>query len=115
TLEKFKGSFKNLSILLDSQQCDKSKTSLGYDSQRFDSQVLENQVNDKYNTCEGYHVVPPPYTGNFMPPKPDLVFADEHVVSDSVTSLPIVSNKKGNEAMMLRPQDVGFGDQSKKY
>nr|GEU39976.1 uncharacterized mitochondrial protein AtMg00810-like [Tanacetum cinerariifolium] len=36
---------------------------------------------------EGYHEVPPPYTGNFMPPKPDLVFGDEHVVSDSVTSL----------------------------
>nr|GFD13929.1 hypothetical protein [Tanacetum cinerariifolium] len=22
----------------------------------------------------GYHVVPPPITGTFMPPKPDLVF-----------------------------------------
>nr|GEW45891.1 putative ribonuclease H-like domain-containing protein [Tanacetum cinerariifolium] len=38
---------------------------------------------------EGYHAVPPPYTGNFMPPEPDLVFADEHVVSESVTSLPV--------------------------
>nr|GEV16581.1 hypothetical protein [Tanacetum cinerariifolium] len=73
--------------LLDSQQCDKTKTGLGYDSQGFNSQVLENQVNDKYNTGEGYHVVPPPYTGNFMPPKPDLVFADEHVISESATSL----------------------------
>nr|GEW36654.1 ribonuclease H-like domain-containing protein [Tanacetum cinerariifolium] len=27
--------------------------------------------------------VPPPYTGNYMPPKPDFVLADEHVVSDS--------------------------------
>nr|GEV94086.1 hypothetical protein [Tanacetum cinerariifolium] len=59
----------------------------GYDSQGFDSPVLENKVNDKYNTCEGYHAVPPPYTGNFMPSKPNLVFADEHVVSESVTSL----------------------------
>nr|GEZ42775.1 ribonuclease H-like domain-containing protein [Tanacetum cinerariifolium] len=58
-----------------------------YDSQGFDNQVLENHVNDKYNTGEGYHVVPPLYTGNFMPPKPDLVFANEHVVSESVTSL----------------------------
>nr|GEV50999.1 hypothetical protein [Tanacetum cinerariifolium] len=88
TLEKFKGSSKNLSRLLDSQQYDKSKTGLGYDSHEFDSQVLENQVNDKYNSGEGYHAVPPFYTGNFMPPKPDLVFADEHVVSESVTSLP---------------------------
>nr|GEV96259.1 putative ribonuclease H-like domain-containing protein [Tanacetum cinerariifolium] len=87
TLEKFEGSSKNLSRLLDSQKCDKFKTGLGYDSQGFDSQVLKNQVNDKYNTCEGYHAVPPPYTGNFKPPKPYLVFADEHVVSESVTSL----------------------------
>nr|GEU54537.1 ribonuclease H-like domain-containing protein [Tanacetum cinerariifolium] len=36
--------------------------------------------------------VPPPYTGNFMPPKPDLILADvdEYVVSESVTSVPAV-------------------------
>nr|GEU45340.1 ribonuclease H-like domain-containing protein [Tanacetum cinerariifolium] len=78
-------------ILLDSQQSHKSKTGLGYDSQGFNSQVLENQVNDKYNTCEVYHAVPPPYTRNFIPLKPDLIFADEHVVSESVTSLPGVT------------------------
>nr|GEY13201.1 ribonuclease H-like domain-containing protein [Tanacetum cinerariifolium] len=43
TLEKFKGLSKNLSRLLDSQQSDKSKTGLGYDSQGVDSQMLENQ------------------------------------------------------------------------
>nr|GEY56715.1 hypothetical protein [Tanacetum cinerariifolium] len=42
TLEKFEGSYKNLTRLLDSQQSDKSKTGLGYDSQEVDSQVLEN-------------------------------------------------------------------------
>ncbi|GKE50444.1 ribonuclease H-like domain-containing protein, partial [Tanacetum coccineum] len=43
-----------------------------------------------YKTCEGYHAVPPPYTGNFMPPKLDLVLADkdEYVFSESVTSVP---------------------------
>nr|GEX76296.1 hypothetical protein [Tanacetum cinerariifolium] len=45
-------------------------------------------VNDKNNVGKGYHVVPPPYTGTFMPPKLDLVFADEHVVSESITILP---------------------------
>ncbi|GJX88999.1 ribonuclease H-like domain-containing protein [Tanacetum coccineum] len=30
-----------------------------------------------YKTSEGYPAVPPPYTGNFMPPKSDLVLADE--------------------------------------
>nr|GEY51791.1 T-complex protein 1 subunit beta [Tanacetum cinerariifolium] len=28
----------------------------------------------KYHSEDGCHVVPPPYTGTFMPPKPDLVF-----------------------------------------
>ncbi|GJR45555.1 putative ribonuclease H-like domain-containing protein [Tanacetum coccineum] len=29
---------------------------------------------DKCKTGLGYHAIPPPYTRNFMPPKPDLVF-----------------------------------------
>nr|GEX98917.1 hypothetical protein [Tanacetum cinerariifolium] len=28
----------------------------------------------RYQSGDVYHVVPPPYTGTFMPPKPDLVF-----------------------------------------
>nr|GEX95218.1 reverse transcriptase domain-containing protein [Tanacetum cinerariifolium] len=94
TLEKFEGSSKNLSRLLDSQQCDKSKTGLGYDSQGFDSQVLENHVNDKYNTGEGYHAVLPLYTRSFMPSKLDLVFADKHVVSEFSTNLPGIAKSE---------------------
>nr|GFB36245.1 hypothetical protein [Tanacetum cinerariifolium]GFD20686.1 hypothetical protein [Tanacetum cinerariifolium] len=26
-----------------------------------------------FQPSDGYHAVPPPYTGTFMPPKPDLV------------------------------------------
>ncbi|GJZ40426.1 ribonuclease H-like domain-containing protein [Tanacetum coccineum] len=96
TLEKFENSSKNLSKLLDSQVSDKFKTGVGYDSQVFDSQVFDSQVNDKYKTGEGYHAVPPPYTGNFMPPKPDLVLADkdEYVFSESVTSVPAVATSE---------------------
>ncbi|GJQ90477.1 ribonuclease H-like domain-containing protein [Tanacetum coccineum] len=96
TLEKFENSSKNLSKLLDSQVSDKFKTGVGYDSQGFDSQVFDSQVNDKYKTGEGYHVVPLPYTGNFMPLKPDLVLADkdEYVFSESVTSVPAVATSK---------------------
>ncbi|GJV67072.1 hypothetical protein Tco_1482581 [Tanacetum coccineum] len=50
TVQKFENSSKSLSKLLDSQIMDKCKTELGY------------------------NVVPPPYTGNFMPPKPNLVY-----------------------------------------
>nr|GEY39154.1 hypothetical protein [Tanacetum cinerariifolium]GEY75807.1 hypothetical protein [Tanacetum cinerariifolium]GEY77047.1 hypothetical protein [Tanacetum cinerariifolium] len=31
-----------------------------------------------------YHAVPPPYTGTFMPPKPDLVFHDAPNVNETV-------------------------------
>nr|GFD31333.1 hypothetical protein [Tanacetum cinerariifolium] len=29
---------------------------------------------DRFQPSDGYHAVPSPYTGTFMPPKPDLVF-----------------------------------------
>nr|GEW39136.1 retrovirus-related Pol polyprotein from transposon TNT 1-94 [Tanacetum cinerariifolium] len=52
------------------------------------NKMLDSQVNDKYKTSIGYHDVRPPYTGNFMPSKPDLILADmeENVVSEPVTS-----------------------------
>ncbi|GKB17918.1 ribonuclease H-like domain-containing protein [Tanacetum coccineum] len=96
TLEKFENSSKNLSKLLEIQVSDKFKTGVGYDSQVVDSQVFDSQVNDKHKTGEGYHAVPPPYTGNFMPPKPNLVLADEeeYVFSESITSVPAVATSK---------------------
>ncbi|GJZ56954.1 hypothetical protein Tco_0612448 [Tanacetum coccineum] len=87
TLKKFENSSINLSKLLEIQVSDKFKTGVEYDSQVFDSQVFDSQVNDKYKIGEGYHAVPPPYTGNFMPPKPDLILADkdEYVHSESIS------------------------------
>ncbi|GJS56277.1 putative ribonuclease H-like domain-containing protein [Tanacetum coccineum] len=63
---------KNLSKLLEIQVSDKLNTGVGFDSHVFDS-----QENDRYKTSKGYYVVPPPYIGNFMPPKYDLVLDDE--------------------------------------
>nr|GEV41966.1 putative ribonuclease H-like domain-containing protein [Tanacetum cinerariifolium] len=37
----------------------------------------------RYHSGDGYHVVPPPYTGAFMPPKPDLVFHDAPNVNET--------------------------------
>ncbi|GKC60172.1 ribonuclease H-like domain-containing protein, partial [Tanacetum coccineum] len=78
------------------QVSDKFKTGVGYDSQVVDSQVFGSQVNDKYKTGEGYYAVPPPYTGNFMPPKPNLVPADEeeYVFNESITSVTAVETSK---------------------
>ncbi|GJU79954.1 hypothetical protein Tco_1282319 [Tanacetum coccineum] len=72
TLEKFENSSKNL------------------------SKHLEIQENEKNKTSEGYHDVPPPYTRNFMPPKPDLVLTDkdEYVFNEYVTSVPAVATSK---------------------
>ncbi|GKD22743.1 hypothetical protein Tco_1224446 [Tanacetum coccineum] len=91
TLEKIENSSKNLSKLLEIQVSDKFKTGVGYDSQVFDI-----HVKDKHKTGEGYHAVPPPYTGNFMPPKPNLVLADEeeYVFSESITSVPAVATSE---------------------
>ncbi|GJS15320.1 putative ribonuclease H-like domain-containing protein [Tanacetum coccineum] len=72
TLEKFENLSKNLSKLLEIQVSDKFKTGVG-----LDSQVFGSEVNDKYKTGEGYHAVPPLYTRNFMPLKPDLISDSE--------------------------------------
>ncbi|GJX62179.1 ribonuclease H-like domain-containing protein [Tanacetum coccineum] len=96
TLEKFENSSKNLSKLLEIQVSDKFKTGVGYDSQVVNSQVFDSQVNDKHKIGEGYHAVPHPYTGNFMPPKPNLVLVDEeeYIFSESITSVPAVATSE---------------------
>ncbi|GKA67241.1 ribonuclease H-like domain-containing protein, partial [Tanacetum coccineum] len=107
-LENFEESLKNLTKLINSQISAKDKTGLGYDSQineselnnihKNESEVIhsmfnsresdvdDNLVNDRFKTGEGFHAVPPPYTGNYMPPRPDLSFAglDESVFKFAV-------------------------------
>ncbi|GKA64303.1 ribonuclease H-like domain-containing protein [Tanacetum coccineum] len=91
TVQKFENSSKNLSKLLDRQIMDKCKTGLGYNA------------------------VPPPYTGNFMPPKSDLVYPslDDFVdvnesVSESVVEKPTVetnepeTSRKENGAPIIK-------------
>nr|GEU53375.1 retrovirus-related Pol polyprotein from transposon TNT 1-94 [Tanacetum cinerariifolium] len=96
-LEKFKTSSKNLSQLLASQTND--KTGLGYNNHVFASSMFDcdemfssesdvsmpaSPIYDRYQSGEGYHVVPPPYTGTFMPPKPNLVFHDALNVNKTI-------------------------------
>nr|GEU68600.1 putative reverse transcriptase, RNA-dependent DNA polymerase [Tanacetum cinerariifolium] len=111
-LEKFETSSKNLTNLLNSQLSSKDKIGLGYDSQLTEkdlsnkSDVFEsasdssvkksekdnNQANDRYKAGEGYHAVPPPYTENVMPSRPDLSFAGlDDSISKSTISEPITS------------------------
>ncbi|GJX30686.1 hypothetical protein Tco_0240541, partial [Tanacetum coccineum] len=88
TLEKFQNSSKSLNSLLESQVIDKFKTGLGYNGTSStaaspaveifmnSSEMVENQGNYKSKSDKGYHAVPPPFTGNFIPFKLDLMFMD---------------------------------------
>ncbi|GJT75166.1 putative ribonuclease H-like domain-containing protein [Tanacetum coccineum] len=103
TLEKFQNSSKSLNNLLESQVIDKFKTGLGYNAasstaaspavESFvnSSEMLENQENNKSKSDKGYHAVPPPYTGNFIPFKPDLTFMDEIVESENIDVITVVT------------------------
>ncbi|GJX98978.1 ribonuclease H-like domain-containing protein [Tanacetum coccineum] len=61
-------------------------------------EIIESFVNltDKSGSDKGYHSVPPPLTGNFIPRKPDLTFMDEIVKSENldVTTVVTPSNAK---------------------
>nr|GEU90745.1 putative ribonuclease H-like domain-containing protein [Tanacetum cinerariifolium] len=50
----------------------------------FDVSMHASPIYDRYQSGEGYHVVPPPYTGTFMPPKLDLVFHDAPTVNETI-------------------------------
>ncbi|GKB25119.1 ribonuclease H-like domain-containing protein, partial [Tanacetum coccineum] len=81
TVQKFENSSKSISRLLDKHIMDKCKTGLGYNA------------------------VPPPYTGNFMPHKHDLIYLslDDFVdVNKSVVEKPTVET---NEPKTARKED----------
>nr|GEW27639.1 putative ribonuclease H-like domain-containing protein [Tanacetum cinerariifolium] len=87
-LEKFQTLSKNLTDLLASQT--NEKTGSGYNLQVFTKAMFDfnnyyssesnceswppSNLYDRFQPSGGYHAVPPPYTGTFMPPKTDLVF-----------------------------------------
>nr|GEV14622.1 retrotransposon protein, putative, Ty3-gypsy subclass [Tanacetum cinerariifolium] len=56
-------------------------------SSKSDASVPTSLVNDRYQSGEGYHVVPPPYTGTFMPLKPDLVSHNAPTSSETVPNM----------------------------
>ncbi|GJW93685.1 hypothetical protein Tco_0173357 [Tanacetum coccineum] len=73
------------------------------------SSSTNSEIMDKFKTGLGYNVVLPPYTGNFMPPKHDLVYPslDDFVevnesASESVAKKPTVET---NEPKTARIED----------
>ncbi|GJZ53884.1 putative ribonuclease H-like domain-containing protein [Tanacetum coccineum] len=60
------------------------------------SDMLENHGNNKSKSDKGYHAVPSPFTGNFIPRKPDLTFMDEIVKSENLDVTWLISPSYGN-------------------
>nr|GEV61468.1 putative reverse transcriptase domain-containing protein [Tanacetum cinerariifolium] len=95
-LEKFETSSNNLAKPIGSQLDANNKTGLGYGNhvngcEANDSKSVSDEedspVNDRFKKSNGNHAVPPPYTGNYMPPRADLSFAglDDSVYKCKVT------------------------------
>ncbi|GJQ90591.1 ribonuclease H-like domain-containing protein [Tanacetum coccineum] len=137
-LEKFETLSKKLTKLINSQISVNNKYGIGFDSQMNEnelhdchlnkSEVFEsasdsivneieeenNQVNDRFKKVEGYHAVPPPYTVNYMPSRPDLSFAglDNSVyktnVSETISSIPRFESTafKSSKDSLEQPKDV---------
>ncbi|GKA65215.1 ribonuclease H-like domain-containing protein [Tanacetum coccineum] len=109
-LEKWQNSSKGLNILLASQMSAKDKSGLGYGNHIhegvlsyenevfgsvFDSRssvVEDSPVNDRFAQVEGMHVVPPPMTGNYMPPKSNFGIDNKETL-ESVPE-PVVNEPK---------------------
>ncbi|GJS52120.1 ribonuclease H-like domain-containing protein [Tanacetum coccineum] len=69
----------------------------------------DNPVNDRFKKVEGYHAVPPPYTRNYMPSRPDLSFAglDDSIyktkVNETKTSISKTSKDIIEKHKTIRP------------
>ncbi|GKC74450.1 hypothetical protein Tco_1120333, partial [Tanacetum coccineum] len=70
-LEQFETSSKNLNKLINSQLSSNDKTGLGYRGQLNENDSSGSELFKKDN---GYHAIPPPLTGNYMPPLVDISF-----------------------------------------
>nr|GEW31679.1 retrovirus-related Pol polyprotein from transposon TNT 1-94 [Tanacetum cinerariifolium] len=79
--------YATLQSYYDNLTVDFRKSKIDVLSYKTDDSVPTSPVHDRYNSGEGYHVVPPSYTGTFMPPKPDLVFNDAPNASESIANM----------------------------
>ncbi|GKA66926.1 hypothetical protein Tco_0766734 [Tanacetum coccineum] len=77
----------------------KEKDSIQFNVNKFENaskslnKLIESQIVDNYKKGLGYNAVPTPYTGNFMPLKPDLSF----IGLDEFVNKPVVENKKSDK------------------
>ncbi|GKB67665.1 ribonuclease H-like domain-containing protein, partial [Tanacetum coccineum] len=97
----------------------RDKTGLGYDNQMNKSEVVhsvfnnresdvdDSPVNDRFKIGKGFHAVPPLYTRNYMPSRPDLSFAglDDSVYKTKVSKTE-TSISKTSKDIVEKPKTV---------
>ncbi|GKA13900.1 hypothetical protein Tco_0693546 [Tanacetum coccineum] len=70
------------------------------------NKIIESQIIDNCKKGLGYNAVPPPLTGNFMPPKPDLSFTGlEEFTNEPVVIKHVVENSEA-KASEAKPKAV---------
>ncbi|GJW74392.1 hypothetical protein Tco_0133762 [Tanacetum coccineum] len=81
------------------EKLQKAKDSIHINVDKFENasksldKLIENQIVYNCKKGLGYNAVPHPYTGNFMPPKPDLSF----IGLDEFVNEPVVENRNSDE------------------
>ncbi|GJT07560.1 retrovirus-related pol polyprotein from transposon TNT 1-94 [Tanacetum coccineum] len=93
------------------EKVQKDKDGIQFNVEKFENasksldKLIESQIVDNCIKGLGYNAVPPPYTGNFMPPKPDLSFIglDEFVNETAVENCKAMSSKE--DPKVIRKND----------
>nr|GEU32310.1 ribonuclease H-like domain, reverse transcriptase, RNA-dependent DNA polymerase [Tanacetum cinerariifolium] len=98
--------FNSSNLSSDTEMSAKDKSGLGYGSQIHDgvlsyenevfasvfdsrsSDVEDSHVIDRFSKVEGMHAVPPPMTGNYMPPKSNFEIDESKFTYETLESMP---------------------------
>ncbi|GJU15075.1 ribonuclease H-like domain-containing protein, partial [Tanacetum coccineum] len=131
-IEKWEGSSKNLTKILNSQMSTHDKNGLGFGTQMDDlsnksetdsensltvfevrsSDEESTLANNRFTKANEYHAVPPPITGNPLTPRADISFAglDEYAFRNKIIESKTTETNKTvgntNEATIVKPKFV---------
>ncbi|GJR80454.1 ribonuclease H-like domain-containing protein [Tanacetum coccineum] len=97
-LEKFKTLSMKLTKLINSQISFNNKSGVGFDSQMNENELHDCHLNKSEVFKSASDSIPPPYTGNYMPSRPDLSFAglEDSVYKTNMLGLVLLSLKNEN-------------------
>nr|GEW06653.1 ribonuclease H-like domain-containing protein [Tanacetum cinerariifolium] len=68
----------------------------------YSSTISNSEIIDKCKTGLGYNAIPPPYTGNFLPPKPYFSsleeFVNKPIVNEPIVMKPVVETSEAKDS-----------------